>query len=571
MSKRIPPVLARLAAVCLCVVLLAPASALAQSQATTGDIQGRVLDPAGAAIPRATVTATNQATGLEKSAETDGEGNFRILLLPPGSYSVKAAGAQGFQPASVSNVNVTVGSQTSLDIALSVGGATETITIIEEPPVVETTRTSVATTVNERSIQNLPINGRNFQDFSTLSPGVIRDPRGGDLSVGGQRGTFNSLNVDGVDNNNTFFGQALGRGGVRPPYQFSEESVQEFQVNQNGFSAEFGRAGGAVINVVTKSGTNAFHGGLFEFFRDEALNSNDPITKANQSRRGQPNVRPPLRINQFGGRVGGPIVKNRAFFFFTYDGQRSDIPQVLDVPNLSTAPAAAQSILLPKLNTYQVGRNQDVILGKADILLNNSNQLSLRYNHQGFTGLNNENNGPLSVEEHSGDSIVKSDTFSGTLASTLTRSLVNEFRFQLARDKEPGEANSDAPEAVIGTGAGTNVSIGRNNFSPRETTIKRVQFIDNLSYVSGRSSYKFGLDFNFDRILNFFPGLFSGSYTFPSYTAFANNAPTAYTQNFPGAGTTGGTTEPNLSEYAFYAQNDLRVTPRLTLNLGARY
>src|SRR5205085_1924650 len=252
-----------------------------------------------------------------------------------------------------------------------------------------------------RQLSHHPLAARSLhrQDFATLSPGVVRDPRGGDLSVGGQRGTLNSLQVDGVDNNNTFFGQALGRGGVRPPYQFSEESVQEFQVNQNGFSAEFGRAGGAVINVVTKSGTNAFHGGLFEFFRDEALNANDPITKANEARRGQANVRPPLRINQ-------------------------------------------------------------------------SNNLSLRYNHQGFTGVNNENNGPLSAEEHSGDSLVKSDTFSGTLASTLTRSVVNELRFQFARDKEPGEANSADPEAVINTGAG-NLNIGRNNFSPRETTIKR--------------------------------------------------------------------------------------------------
>ena len=571
MSKRIPPVLARLAVVCLCLVLIAPAAALAQSQATTGDIEGRVLDPNSAVVPSATVTARNDATGLEKTATTDGEGNYRIILLPPGTYTVSVTGAQGFQKWEGRNVPVTVGGRTPLDAQLSVSGAdTVTIDVLSQGQVVETARTSVATTVNERSIQNLPINGRNFQDFSTLSPGVIRDPRGGDLSVGGQRGTLNSLQVDGVDNNNTFFGQALGRGGVRPPYQFSEESVQEFQVNQNGFSAEFGRAGGAIINVVTKSGTNAFHGGLFEFFRDEALNANDPITKANQSRRGQPNVRPPLRINQFGGRVGGPIVKNRAFFFFTYDGQRSDIPQVLDVPNLSTAPAAAQAALLPKLNTYQVGRNQDVILGKADITLNQSNNLSLRYNHQGFTGRNNENNGPLSAEEHSGDSIVKSDTFSGTLVSTLTRTVINEFRFQFARDKEPGQANADTPEAVINTGAG-NLNIGRNNFSPRETTIKRAQFIDNVSIISGRNSYKFGLDFNFDRVLNFFPGLFSGSYTFPSYAAFAANTPSAYTQNFAGPNTSGGTTNPDLSEYAFYAQDDLKLTSKLTLNLGLRY
>ena len=228
------------------------------------------------------------------------------------------------------------------------------------------------------------------------------------------------------------------------------------------------------------------------------------------------------------------------------------------------------TILLPKLNTYPVGRKQDVFLGKVDIALNPRNQLTFRYNHQGFTGVNNENNGTLSVAEHSGNSVVKSDTFSGTLATTVTPKLLNEFRFQLARDKEPGQANSAQPEAVINTGGG-NLNIGRNNFSPRETTIKRVQFIDNISYLRGRSNWKVGLDFNRDSVFNFFPGLFSGSYTFPSYTALSSNTPSAYTQNFPGAGTTGGTTKPNLTEYAFYGQNDFRASSKLTLNLGVRY
>lgn len=551
-------------------VLLAGLTAFAQSQATTGNIEGRVTDANGAAIPGITVTATNQETGLAKTADTDTEGVYRIGFLPPGKYRVTSGGSKGFAGADYGNVTVTVGGQTPLDMQLKVGGTTTMVDVAAEGQVVETTQTSVSTTINQKSIENLPINGRNFQDFATLSPGVIRDPRGGDLSVGGQRGTFNSLQVDGVDNNNTFFGQALGRGGVRPPYQFSEESVQEFQVNQNGFSAEFGRAGGAIINVVTKSGTNSFHGGAFEYFRDESLNSNDPVTKATQSRAGRPNKRPALRINQFGGRLGGPIKQNRAFFFFTYDGQRANVPQTLDVPNLATASAAARTILIPKLNTYPVGRKQDVFLFKSDIKVNDKNQLVMRYNHQGFTGVNNENNGTLSAEEHSGDSLVKSDTFSTTLTSTLAPSLVNEFRFQWARDSEPGEANSTQPEAVINTGGG-NLNIGRNNFSPRETTIKRVQFIDNVSYSRGRSNWKFGMDLNFDRVFNFFPGLFSGSYTFPSYTAFGTNTPSAFTQNFPGAGTTGGTTKPNLSEYAFYGQNDFRVSSKLTLNLGLRY
>ena len=558
-------------------VLLALVSAttigvVAQSQANSGNIEGRVVDPNGAAVPGVLVTAINQDTGFSKAVESDTDGAYRIILLPPGKYNVSTKPPAGFKSAPYTNVTVTVGAQTPLDIQLVVGNAdTITVDVSATGEVVETTRTSVATTINQHAIDNLPINGRNFQDYATLSPAVVRDPRGGDLSVGGQRGTFNSLQVDGVDNNNTFFGQAFGRGGVRPPYQFSEESVQEFQVNQNGFSAEFGRAGGAVINVVTKSGTNEFHGGAFEYFRDESLNANDPIVKANQARAGQPNKRAKLQINQFGGRLGGPISRNRAFFFFTYDGQRANVPQTMDVPNIATAPPAAMSVLVPLIHTYAIGRNQDVVLGKSDIKLNDRNQLVLRFNHQGFNGKNNENNGPLSAEEHSGDSNVKSDTFSSTLTSTLTNAVVNEFRFQLARDKEPGLANSANPEAVIGTGAGTNLNIGRNNFSPRETTIKRVQFIDNVSYLQGRSAWKFGLDFNFDRIFNFFPGLFSGSYTFPSYTAFANNAPTAYTQNFAGAGTTGGTTHPNISEYAFYGQDDFRFNSKLTLNLGLRY
>ncbi|HEY6232126.1 MAG TPA: TonB-dependent receptor [Pyrinomonadaceae bacterium] len=567
MTTTAPPA-AKLCALVVLVLAFAGA-AFGQSQATTGNIEGRVLDPKEAAVPGASVTATNQGTGLEKTATTDEQGTFRLVLLPPGVYTVRAS-ASGFATTEAKDVTVTVGSRTPLDLAVSVGGASGSVTITSEPPVVETSRSSMATTINQQSIDNLPINGRNLQDFSTLSPGVIRDPRGGDLSVGGQRGTFNSVQVDGVDNNNTFFGQALGRGGVRPPYQFSEESVQEFQVNQNGFSAEFGRAAGGLINVVTKSGTNDFHGGVFEYLRDESLNANDPLTKAQQFRAGLPNKRSPLRINQFGGRLGGPIVKNRAFFFFTYDGQRADVPQILTV-NLATVPAAVRTVLQPKIATYQVGRTQDVFLGKGDIKLNDSNQLSLRYNHQGFTGKNNENNGPFSAQEHSGDSLVKSDTFSGSLTSTLSSNLINEFRFQFARDKEPGQANSDSPEAVITIVTGTNLSIGRNNFSPRETTIKRKQFIDNLSYLQGRSSWKFGVDFNFDHIFNFFPGLFSGSYTFPNAASFASNTPSAYTQNFPGAGTSGGTTEPDLAEYAFYAQNDFRVTPKLTLNLGLRY
>jgi len=566
MRTTTPPVVR----LCLLAVLVVAAAicAFAQSQATTGNIEGRVLDPKEAAVPGATVTATNQQTGLEKSATTSDEGTFTISFLPPGPYTVRA-NASGFAQAEVKDVTVTVGSKTSLDVTLSVGGASGTVTVSGEAPVIETTQSSVSTTVNSQAIENLPVNGRNYLDFATLTPGVIRDQnREGDLSVGGQKGTLNSLQVDGVDNNNTFFGQAFGRTGVRPPYQFSEESVQEFQVNQNGFSAEFGRAGGAVVNVVTKSGTNDFHGGAFEFFRDESLNAQTPQLKASQFQRGLPNKRPPLQINQFGGRIGGPIVRNKAFFFFTYDGQRQQLPNFLDPVGFFTQPANIQAALLPKLTTYQIGRNQDVFMVKGDVAVNDKNQLSLRFNQQNFTGKNNEFTGTSGTLEHSGDSVAKTTTFSGSLVSTLTNTTVNEFRFQVAKDSEPGLANSSDPEASIQAGA---LLLGRNNFSPRETTIKRAQIIDNISFVMGRNSFKTGFDLNIDHILNFFPGLFNGVYTFPTYASFVNNTPSQFAQNFAGANTTGPTTKPNSKDFALFFQDDFRATPKLTLNLGLRY
>ncbi|HEX6717448.1 MAG TPA: TonB-dependent receptor, partial [Pyrinomonadaceae bacterium] len=539
---------------------------LAQSQANTGNIEGRVTDPNSASVVNVTVTATNLATGLQKTAQTNDEGVYRIVFLPPGAYKVETSGVQGFVPATFTNVIVTVGGQTPLDIQLSVGNTTVAmVDVSAEGQVVETSRTSISSVVNERAIQNLPVNGRNFLDFATLTPSVVRDPtRQGDLAVGGQKGTLNSLQVDGADNNNTFFGQSIGRTGTRPPYQFSEESVQEFQVNQNGFSAEFGRAGGAVINVVTKSGTNDWHGTAFEFFRDESLNSNTPILTARGAKR------PKSQINQFGGTFGGPIKRDRAFFFFAYDGQRSNIPNVVDAPNFFAQPLSIQNKLAPFMQTYQIGRDQNVFMVKSDIRLNNANQLVLRFNQQNFTGNNNENSGPLSVEEHSGNSIAKTTTFSGSLISTLTPVLINDFRFQFGRDREPGEANSDVTEARIQTGGGF-LQLGRNNFSPRETTIKRVQFIDVVSYTHGSHSLKFGADLNFDRIFNFFPGLFTGQFTFNSYALFASNTPASFTQNFAGANTTGGTTHPDMNELGLFVQDDWRVSAKLTLNLGLRY
>ena len=262
MSRRLLRASVRLFAILIFVAALAPAAV--RAQVVTGSIEGTVVDASGGVLPGATVTLVSVATGVNRTVVTDAQGLFRVPLLPVGSYDVTAELA-GFTTTRQSDVPLTLGQTVTLRLEMAVASVAEKVLVSSVSPIVETARSQVSSTVNERAIANLPVNGRNFIDFALLTPGVTRDVRTGDISFAGQRGTLNSLVVDGADNNNTFFGQTLGRAGSgRAPYQFSTDVVQEFQINSNAYSAEYGRAGGAVINVVTKSGTNAIHGSAFE-------------------------------------------------------------------------------------------------------------------------------------------------------------------------------------------------------------------------------------------------------------------------------------------------------------------
>jgi len=550
-----------------CFLLLSTSSAFAQS--ANGSISGNVIDDSGAAVPGVTITVTSRATGAVRTAVSNEAGSFKIPLAA-GVYDVSSE-LSGFQPYKVSGLTVNVGSDTTIKVPMKVG-LTQSVTVTGEAPLVETTRTQISSVVNEKMIENLPTNGRNFIDFVLTTPGVVKDVRGGDISFAGQRGTLNSLVVDGANNDNTFFGQALGRtGSGRAPYQFSQDAVKEFQVNTNAYSAEYGRAGGAVINVITKSGTNEFHGTGFYFLRDKDYNANDYINKINNR------VKGPYHFDQFGFSLGGPIVHDKHFFFTNYDGQRNSIPNlvVLGVPKNGYAADASTQAGLVKLralaNSYTRAQDQDVFLLKTDSELSMRNHLSLRYNRQKFTGQNFENGGITNAQQHSGNSLVNTDTFSGSLSSTLTNAFFNEFRGQYAKDSEPGTANTDLPEAVINDGGVRILTIGRNFFSPRETTIKRNQVADTATYLFGNHTVKGGFDYNHDNILNFFPGNFSGSYTFNSIADFNDGKPSRFLQAFAGPGTTGPTTHPNIQETAVFGQDEWHVTPSLTLNGGLRY
>src|SRR3954451_20592121 len=262
---------------CFFVIFWLAASSLGfcQSEVGTTSVNGTVTDPAGAVVPNAQVTAKSNTTGFTRQTETTGAGFYSLSGLPVGTYEVSVT-ASGFKPVRLGNVNLSVGAAGTLNVSLQVGSASSEITVVGDAPLVETSRTVTSTAISTRQVENLPINVRNFLDFTLLTPGVVRDPtRTGDLSFGGQRGTSNSLLIDGSDANNTFYGQSVGRAGTgRNPYSFSEDAIQELQVNTNNYAAEIGRAGGGVINVITKAGTNAFHGDVFEFYRDKALNAN---------------------------------------------------------------------------------------------------------------------------------------------------------------------------------------------------------------------------------------------------------------------------------------------------------
>lgn len=555
----------------LLVVSLLFVSLSVYAQTPTGQISGNTTDESGGSLPGVTVTAQNKDTGLTRSTVTGTEGHYVLPLLPTGPYDVTGELA-GFQTFKRTNVVVNVGSDITINIPLRVG-VQEMITVSAEAPVVETTRSSVASTVNETMIENLPVNGRNFIDFAVTTPGVSKDSRFGDISFAGLRGTLNSLVVDGSDNNNTFFGQSLGRTGDRTAYQFSQDAVKEFQINSNAYSAEYGRAGGAVINVVTKSGTNNFHGSGFFFYRDRDLRAKDYLEEINNR------VKGPYQFDQYGISVGGPLVTDRHFFFTNWDAQRNTLPNivVMNVPaSTPTDPDTLAGIekLRPLAFDYQLSRDQDIYLIKTDHEIS-ANHLSLRWNRQDFQGKNQERSGITNAFEHSGDSLRTVDTVTANFTSPLSASFFNEVRGQYAKDEEPGIANSANPEATILQGGSTVLLIGRNFFSPRETTIKRYQVADAVTWLGGAHTLKAGFDINNDEIFNFFPGNFSGSYLFQSIASFHRGRPSGsgerYTQAFPGAGTSGAVTNPDLSETAVFVQDEWQFRPNLTLNLGLRY
>src|SRR6185436_14145572 len=284
--------------------------------AATGNIEGIVIDTTGAVLPGVTVVVKNMGTNVTRELVTDDAGRYRATALQPGVYEVTAA-LGGFQTATFGNLEVPVGQTLAADIKMRAAGVTETVTVTAESPLIDTRRTDVSNVVGETAIQNLPINGRRWENFVLLGPGVTNDGNFGLVSYRGISGLYNNNTVDGVDNNQAFFSEARGR--TRASYTISQAAIREFQVGVSNFSAEFGRAAGGTVNAVTKSGTNKVSGEAFYFLRDDAFMAKEPFYPKNLDR-------PNERRQQFGVGTGGPIQSNKVFYFVNYDGQRRNFP-----------------------------------------------------------------------------------------------------------------------------------------------------------------------------------------------------------------------------------------------------
>ena len=289
----------------------------------TGTITGTVTDPSGALVRNARITILNEATNAVRNAETNDDGDFTVALLPPGRYRVIAEGA-GFRRSVFNDVTVDVDQTARVDFALEVGAATEEVRVKDTPPAIQTDTSTLGQVLNNRLVQELPLNKRNFLDFALLVPGSQlaaegsqNSTQGGALSVNGAREQSNNFLLDGVDNNDPYINQYVALPSV--------DAIQEFKVQSSDYSAEYGRASGAQINVVMKSGTNAFHGSLFEYFRNRSLDAKNYFDLPGCTPGSAPGTCagiPALQRNQFGGTVGGPVLKDKTFFFVSYEGLR---------------------------------------------------------------------------------------------------------------------------------------------------------------------------------------------------------------------------------------------------------
>ncbi|HEX5966236.1 MAG TPA: TonB-dependent receptor, partial [Pyrinomonadaceae bacterium] len=526
----------------LLLTLIVALTVSAQSQITTGTIRGTALDANGAVVPGANVEIKNADTNISRSLTTDEEGRFVAPQLQPGKYSVTIS-KQGFATTQDPNVTLMVGQTLDLSFNLKISDVAETVTVTSSPTV-DTAKTEVSTTLNETAVSTTPILGRKFEDLLTLTPGVsiTQGPDGDEINFSGQRGIFNNVSLDGGDYNNGFFGEQLG--GQRAAIDITLEAVKEFQVVATGASAEFGRTASGIINVITKSGTNDIHGSAFYFQRLEALTANTsdgkPLTDFHRE--------------QYGFTIGGPIKRDRAFYFFAFEGINENLTRAnLSEPIGTPCPIATPTILanealingsddcarLALINFMRTTRNQEeglpishkinnqAFFSKGSFKLNDANQLDVSYNFDHSKNTNQTfdvatyGNSANGIEGPSKINVVRANLF-----STISPTKLNEAHFSYSRELRPRSAVPSNIPADTAMGFVTTFRFGNPFFlEPNvDELLWRTQIKDNFSIITGNHTIKVGAEWLHTLNDQVFRGFFTGRYIFDSVTGFLRYA-----------------------------------------------
>jgi outer membrane receptor protein involved in Fe transport len=557
-----------------------------QSAGGVAGISGVVRDASGAVVPNAKVVISTESQGTIRSLLTNNEGIFTAPALDPGPGYKVVVTAPGFNIYEATKLELKVGQNADLRISLVVGQATTEVDVTAEAPVLDDSKVDVSSVVGTKAILDLPISGRRFDSFVLLTPGVTNDATFGLLTFRGVAGN-NSFLVDGNDSTEQFYDENAGR--TRIASNISQDAVQEFQVLTSDFSAEYGRAMGGVVNTVTKSGSNAFHGTGYWFFRNQDFSARDPLATIN----------PTESRNQVGGSLGGSIIKDKLFFFSNVEVTRHNFP-IVDtiisptVVNASTeqwvgcgAPAtaaqcAAINTLLPRF-FGQLPRqlNQELYFGRMDYHLNDANTFSAEFNFLHDVSPNGIQTGATATGGNgingNGDDYVR--VRNGRLDWTFVPKpdFVNEFRFGFFGDRQADTFDDSLLGAglrFLGVTVG-GVGMGQANYLPRvEPNETRYQFVDNATWTKGTHTIKFGMDIATTEDYSYFISNYFGSYSYQTPTLFAldysNPAGgqnwTSYTQTFGRP-----VVDASINEYALYLQDQWRATDRLTVTLGARW
>ena len=581
-------------------------SQITRAQTATGTISGTVTDPKGLAMTGVSVTLLNVDTGSESIYSTNEAGLYAAPYLQPGNYELRAM-ATGFQSVVTKGVAVHVGDKLTVDIQMPLATQESTVTVTGEVPVLETEKTEQSQVVTQGLMDGLPIATRRWENFVLLTPAVTTDGTAGLSSFRGLSSLYNGNSVDGANNTQAFFSEARGRA-IIVSYVYSADSVREFQVSSSNYSAEFGQAAGGVVNAVTKSGTNNLHGDLFYNLRYPSLNALDPVGKANHIF-----TQTVHQQNQFGGSVGGPIIKDKLFFFGTYDGFRKVNP----ILYTSTTPTATiNAFVCPSAVTATQCLNaktfvntgihgsfprklkQDVFLGKLDYQATTANHLSAVFNWQDWKepfGYDTRPTVPNGGSTQNGPGGTHERFFIANWTSTFSSNKVNEVRYQWGRDFEFDGANSPGPSVSL-----LNIAAyGETSALPRPAfpDEHRNQISDNLSILKGVHTFKMGVDVNFvhELLINLFQG--DGNYSYSNAGAFAgcpggaNATFCRWVADAVGADTGSGTIGKHYSTFTqvndpithkgkddfydtdlgLYFEDTWKLKPTLTLNLGLRY